>query len=119
MQHVSMMSETDYQMLMNSAFIDIADNNSGAIPVSGMLTLATKGYRIIDNVPVSPYQSLMFPLKKRKRQGTSRKSRKQTASGFRYVKCCAYLFISVLLLLTSIIVPTSFQTTFDDRAQIG
>ena len=85
MQHVSMMSETDYQMLMNSAFVDIADNNSGAIPVSGRLTLATKGYRIIDEVPVSPYQSLMFTLKKRKRQGSSRKSRKQSASGFRYV----------------------------------
>lgn len=97
MQHVSMMSETDYQMLMNSAFIGIADNNSGAIPVSGRLTLATKGYKLIDDIPVSPYQSLMFPLKRRKRQGSSRKSRKQSASGFRYVvanvKCCAYVFI--------------------------
>lgn len=98
MQHVSMMSETDYQMLMNSAFIGIADNNSGAIPVSGRLTLATKGYKLIDDIPVSPYQSLMFPLKRRKRQGSSRKSRKQSASGFRYVVAiCQVLCLSLHL----------------------
>jgi len=76
----SNMSESDYQQLLDT-FHSIEDGTSCAIPLSGRLTLVTPGYKLIDGISVSPYQSLMFPLKHRKK-GSKRKSRRRSASGF-------------------------------------
>ena len=99
MKHSIKSSDLDYQMLPNT-FVTIYDANSGAIPVSGRLALVTKGYKLIDDIPVSPYQSLMFPLKHRKR-GSSRKRR--SASGFR----CVYILCKCILTLKRIIISHS------------
>lgn len=82
-QHLTrtaMMSEADYQAYLRK-FISIEDTNSRAIPLSGKLTLATNNYKAIDDIPVSPYQTLMFPLKPRKKRSAKRS---RSASGFRY-----------------------------------
>lgn len=80
----SIMSELDYQLLLGT-FLSIDDGNSCAIPLCGRLALVTLGYKLIDEISVSPYQTLMFPLKHRKK-GSQRKSRRRhtSASGFRH-----------------------------------
>ena len=71
---------SDFEASQSKAFTSIDDSHSQAIPINGRISIVTKGYKMIDDIPVSPYQSLMFPLKRRKSSSSSRKRR--NASGF-------------------------------------
>ncbi|KAL7543622.1 LOW QUALITY PROTEIN: hypothetical protein ACHAXR_013206 [Thalassiosira sp. AJA248-18] len=78
----SIVSEPDYQLLLDS-FISVDDGNSCTLSLSGKLSLVTPGFKMIDDISVSPYQTLMFPLK-HKKKGSKQKSRRRhlSASGF-------------------------------------
>ena len=82
MRH-SITSEFDYQLLLDK-FLSIDGGHSCAVPLSGSLALFTPGYKMVDDISVSPYQSLMFPLKHQK-IGSHRRRRYSNASGFRCV----------------------------------
>jgi len=74
------MSEFEYQNLL-STFSSIDNGGACALLLSGKLALVTPGYKMIGDINVSPYQTMMFPLRHRKK-GSSRKRRHSNASGF-------------------------------------
>lgn len=88
LQHSSMASESEYRLL--DTFISIANGNSAAIPLSGKLSIMASGYKIVNDVSVSPHQMIMLPLKHRNKR--RRKKGRRSASGFRYSSCLAQLF---------------------------
>ena len=76
----SIASDYDYQHLLDT-FLSVDAGDAGAISTNGHLALFTPGYRMVDDISVSPYQSLMFPLK-HQRKG-SRRRKRYAASGFK------------------------------------
>ncbi len=69
----------------NSAAIPLQEETNFRIhSLRGKLSLFTPGYKRLDNVTVSPYQSTMFSLKRLKRKHGKRRfnRRAQNASGF-------------------------------------
>ncbi|KAL7554677.1 hypothetical protein ACHAWF_018946 [Thalassiosira exigua] len=75
-------SESDFLRLLGDVFLSTDDGSSCAIPLSGRLCLHTKGYKMVDDIRVSPYQTLMFPLKRQRRGSVRRRRRHTSASGF-------------------------------------
>ena len=70
----------------NSAAISLkessAQNKSRPHELLGRLFFFTDGYKMIDDVMISPYQSLMFPLTRRKKRPGRKVKRSRNASGF-------------------------------------
>ena len=64
-------------------FLRIDSSDSRAIPLNGKLSIVSKGYKIVNGILVSPYQTIMLPLKRKEKKKGRR--RHTSASGFRYV----------------------------------
>lgn len=77
----SFISQPDSQLPLG--FLRVDSGDSRAIPLNGKLSIVSKGYKVVNDILVSPYQTIMLPLKRKEKKKSRR--RHTSASGFRYV----------------------------------
>lgn len=68
---------------LSLGFLRVDSGDSRAIPLNGKLSILSKGYKVVNDILVSPYQTIMLPLKRKEKKKGRR--RHMSASGFRYV----------------------------------